>query len=87
MSTNIIVSKYNNYANRVVKRETSVSAYRNAMTNESIYYNINFNPGDGISTTIVLGKDFASSDRDWELSDAPDYVVVYQNGSDAVDSR
>ena len=76
--TNILLLHYNNYFNRIVKKESSVANYRLADTVSSVarykdLSNMNFVPGDGITTKFIIGKGDMS---DLELS-SYDYVVVY----------
>lgn len=52
----IALLSYNNYYNRVFKKEDTITGY---ITNSAIYTlldNINFNPADGVRTSLVLGK-------------------------------
>ena len=65
---NILLLKgYNNYFNRIVKREETIDAYKNAVVDGNIvnYYeitNANFNPNDGVTTELIVGK----GDLKWE---------------------
>ena len=88
---NILLLKgYNNYFNRIVKREETISAYKSAVVdgNTLNYYelaNANFNPNDGVVTELVIGKGdlkwddkstrFSQGDREGRYN--PDYAVVY----------
>lgn len=51
---------YNNYYNRIYKKETDITAYVAASVANSGAYilldNVNFNPADGVATEIILGK-------------------------------
>ena len=57
MST-LVLLRYNNYYNRIVKREESVSAYRTASQNNGMealtIQNVNFIPNDFVNTTQVV---------------------------------
>ena len=74
--------KYNNYYNRICKRELSVDGYLDYLiesNNPQTYRNpfeCNFNPNDGVSTTQVINWD----------GPVPDYLVCSRNGTD-IDSR
>lgn len=48
----LYVLRYNNYYNRIVKKEDSLSAYLGT-NNENLIYDlpgVNFNPNDGVMT-------------------------------------
>ena len=52
MKSTLYVLKYNNYFNRLFKRENSLSDY---LTNDYLQYtDINFVPNDGVNTGIIL---------------------------------
>ena len=52
MKSTLYVLKYNNYFNRLFKRENTLSDY---LTNDYLQYtNINFVPDDGVNTGIIL---------------------------------
>lgn len=52
MKSTLYVLKYNNYFNRLFKRENTLSDY---LTNDYLQYtNINFVPDDGVNTSIIL---------------------------------
>lgn len=52
----IALLSYNNYYNRIYKKESSLSDYIGVSDNYIVLNNINFNPGDGVTTSLVLGK-------------------------------
>ena len=93
---NILLLKgYNNYFNRILKKEGSIAQYKSAVARGN-YLNyveltsINFNPNDGIDTTLVVGKgdlvwDHPESE-DREGPYAPDYCVVYDT-TNGIQSR
>ena len=65
---NLYLLKYNNYYNRIFKRETTLTNYLN---NEyQLFENINFNPRGGINTEQVIN--FAIGSADFNA----DYLVV-----------
>ena len=87
---NILLLKgYNNYFNRIVKREETIDAYKNAVVDGNIvnYYeitNANFNPNDGVTTELIVGKGdlkwednlpFSPYQREGNYN--PDYAIVY----------
>ena len=88
---NILLLKgYNNYFNRILKREDTTTAYKNAVVdgNTLNYYemsSVNFNPNDGVTTSLIVGTgdllwDAQSGDdklREGKYS--PDYCVAYEN--------
>lgn len=88
---NILLLKgYNNYFNRIVKREETISAYKSAVVDGNIlnYYelaNANFNPNDGVVTDLVVGKgDLKWDDKSTKFTPgsregrySPDYAIVY----------
>lgn len=68
----IYLLSYNNYYNRLVKKEDSLSDYLPYVLAMSAQYN--FNPNDGVDTKIVVNYD---------ESTAPDYALVV-NGTEIV---
>ena len=89
---NILLLKgYNNYFNRILKKEESTSAYKTAVLDGSTlnYYelkNVNFNPNDGIATELIIGEGDLSWDDKTSTTDLkregkynPDYAIVYDN--------
>ena len=46
--------KYNNYYNRIVKKETTLANYLSKDPDYIVISNISFNPGDGVNTTQVV---------------------------------
>ena len=66
--------KYNNYNNRRLKRENTLSGYNSYLVYTEV--NPNFNPGDGVNTEITVGRDqnaFASE---------ADYVIYSKTGTE-----
>lgn len=56
----VLLLHYNNYFNRIVKKLNTIAEYKAADTElGTVHYseceNINFVPGDGITTSLVLG--------------------------------
>ena len=71
----LLLLHYNNYFNRIIKKEDTVAAYMNADANYRVASNANFNPGDGVSTSIVLGLGPNGTIFDGEEFD---YLVAYE---------
>ena len=68
MKSTLYVLKYNNYFNRLFKRENTLSDY---LTNDYLQYtDINFVPDDGVNTSIILPI------RDYNDYD---YLLVVEN--------
>lgn len=61
---------YNNYYNRIVKKESSLSAYLEYQVGEPLQSVINWNPRDGVSTEQILNG--------WNY-ETPDYLLVVEN--------
>ena len=52
----VLLKGYNNYFNRRFKYDRYVSGYKNAASSYDELENYNFNPNDGVRTTIVVGN-------------------------------
>ena len=78
---NVTLLHYNNYFNRIVKKEEFYTTYLTSDPNYNKIENVNFVPGDGISTSLVLGT--------YSLNMGFDYVVVteIENGTEVIKSR
>ena len=74
MST-IYLLKYNNYYNRIVKKEDTLGAYLTQDYLLDTFENINFVPADGVDTTLVVKHEGPN----------PDYLIV-ADGND-IESR
>ena len=79
----LLLKGYNNYFNRIVKIEEDIYGYKTASASYLEYGNINFDPRDGIATTLVVGSETqldASKDilRFDDLG-CPDYLVCYSD--------
>lgn len=85
MALNVILLHYNNYYNRIVKTEETVADYKAADTSNNVAHyiettGVNFVPGDGINTTLVVGtQSIATNDFD--------YLLVYDSTNEAIVSR
>ena len=58
----VTVLQYNNYYNRLLKIEVDYNAYIQKSIKHYVEDRINFNPNDGIETTLVWGTGFAPDD-------------------------
>lgn len=74
MST-VYLLKYNNYYNRIVKKEDTLGAYLTQDYLLDTFENVNFVPADGVNTTLTVNHQGTN----------PDYVVI-ANGND-IESR
>ena len=74
---NLLIGTYNNYFNRIVKKEASDFSYFTVMGNTLIIKNINFNPNDGISTQVIIGKGDFTLPESTTRPIQPDYAILY----------
>ena len=83
----LLLLHYNNYFNRIIKKKDTVADYKAADTNYKEVANINFNPGDGVNTSIVLG--LGQNGTIFTGTDEFDYLVAYEtvNNKQVIDSR
>ena len=82
----LLLLHYNNYFNRIIKKEDTIAAYKAADAAYKEASNINFNPGDGVNTSLVLGLgQNGSIFQGHEF----DYLVAYEvvNNDPVIDSR
>lgn len=88
--TILLLKGYNNYFNRIVKQENSIPDYKSLSDSFLEYTDVNFDPNDGIATSIVVGGpnqkisetlNGVTSTRilDFEDSGSPDYFIAYEN--------
>ena len=89
--TILLLKGYNNYFNRIVKRESSIANYKSASTSYLEYTTVNFDPNDGIATSLIVGgpnqKQTVTIDSqevtkilDFEDMGSPDYLVAHEDG-------
>ena len=71
----LLLLHYNNYFNRIIKKENTIAAYKAADAAYKEASNINFNPGDGVNTSLVLGLGQNGSLFE---GDEFDYLVAYE---------
>ena len=81
MATSILLLHYNNYFNRIIKKLDTIADYRGADSHSVTCDNINFNPGDGVNTSLLLGHGtnpaaIFSNGADY------DYAVVFEPNDD-----
>ena len=82
----LLLLHYNNYFNRIIKKENTIADYKAADADYKEASNINFNPGDGVSTSLVLGLgQNGSLFGKYEF----DYLVAYEvvDNITKIDSR
>ena len=82
----LLLLHYNNYFNRIIKKENTIADYKAADAAYKEASNINFNPGDGINTSLVLGLGQNGSLFE---GDEFDYLVAYEvvDNVDVIKSR
>lgn len=82
---NLLFIKYNNYFNRIIKQESTISDYSTKSTQAGVpaqtLLNVNFNPNDDIYTEFIAGKG--------SFSPNCDYLVAYNlvENTPVIDSR
>ena len=83
----LLLLHYNNYFNRIIKKEDTLADYKAADADYKEVYNINFNPGDGINTSIVLG--LGQNGTLFAGDDEFDYLVASEtvNDTNVIKSR
>jgi hypothetical protein len=74
MKTLYVLKKYNNYFNRIVKKEKTITDYVTKSEAYNVISNANFYPADGVSTTHV--HKFPIGTTSFE----GDYLLVVNNG-------
>ena len=88
--TILLLKGYNNYFNRIVKKESTITDYKTASTSYLEYGNVNFVPNDGVVTSLVVGGDTQKKTEtvggqevekilDFESGGSPDYLIVHDN--------
>ena len=82
----LLLLHYNNYFNRIIKKENTIADYKAADADYKEVSNINLNPGDGVNTSIVLGL---GQNGNIFGNDEFDYLVAYEVVGEAnvIDSR
>ena len=64
---NLYFLKYNNYYNRIVKKEDTLEGYLQYLVGEPVQGVINWNPGNGVDTQQILNS--------WNYP-TPDYMLA-----------
>ena len=72
----LLLLHYNNYFNRIIKKKDTIADYKAADADYKEVSNINFNPGDGLNTSLVLG--LGQTGALFEGNDEFDYLVAYE---------
>ena len=82
----LLLLHYNNYFNRIIKKENTIAAYKAADADYKEASNINFNPGDGVNASLILG--LGQNGSLFEGDDF-DYLVAYEvvDEANVIDSR
>ena len=83
----LLLLHYNNYFNRIIKKENTIADYKAADADYKEVSDINFNPGDGINASLVLGL---GQNGSLFSGDEFDYLVAYHvigNDNDVINSR
>ena len=83
----LLLLHYNNYFNRIIKKKETIADYKAADTNYKEVSNINFNPGDGVATSLVLG--LGQNGSIFDSNEELDYLVAYEtvNNEAVINSR
>ena len=83
----LLLLHYNNYFNRIIKKKDTIADYKAADADYKEVSNINFNPGDGVNTSLVLG--LGQTGALFEGDDEFDYLVAYEtvDNKQVIDSR
>lgn len=68
---NIYIYNYNNYYNRMAKPPQELIGYGTPIYTQT---DVNFNPNDGVNTTLIVGK------NDNQYNGVGDYLVVLDDG-------
>ena len=82
----LLLLHYNNYFNRIIKKENTIADYKSADAAYEEASNINFNPGDGLNASLVLGLGQTGL---LFKGDEFDYLVAYDviNNENVIHSR
>lgn len=81
---NILLLKgFNNYFNRIVKNYSTLADYKANSSSFLEFSSINFNPNDGVATSLVIGGPTQTEGDQvlfWEYNGTPDYLIAYEVG-------
>ena len=75
----LILKGFNNYFNRKIKKYTTIEDYVGRAVDSTVVSDFNFTPGNGVMTSVTLGKGQIGSDQffDYEKTNSADYLVCY----------
>lgn len=85
--TILLLKGYNNYFNRIHKQEADITAYKEASTSYLEYPSVNFDPQDGIATTLIVGGDTQVDNNSvtdpkqvlkFDELGCPDYLICHE---------
>lgn len=80
--TILLLKGYNNYFNRILKQETTITDYKTKSTSYLEYPSVNFDMQDGITTSLVVGSEGQLDNGEILKFDdlgTPDYLIVHDN--------
>lgn len=80
----LLLRGFNNYFNRVVKKYSTLSDYRNNSTSYLDLASINFNPNDGVVTELIIGSTDQKENNAplaWDEIGTPDYCICYEDNT------
>lgn len=66
----LVLLNYNKYKNRQFKREETIADYYEAASAYELIYDYDFNPADGVDTSVILGGEY------YDYEDKYDYLIV-----------
>jgi len=81
----LLLLHYNNYFNRIIKKENTFADYIAADPDYKSTININFEPGDGITTSLILGC--GQTDFLFANGEEYDYLVAKEETKTEINSR
>ena len=81
----LLLLHYNNYFNRIIKKEDTFADYIAADPDYKSTININFEPGDGITTSLILGC--GQTDFLFANGEEYDYLVAKEETKAEINSR
>lgn len=83
--TILLLKGYNNYFNRIAKKENDLDSYKTAASSYLEFENVNFDPQDGIMTSLIVGGPTQNEGDQilwWEVNGSPDYLLAIDPGDD-----
>lgn len=73
-----ILKGYNNYFNRIIKKENDYAGYITAASDNALLTSVNFNPNDGVDTEFIFNFDVT------ETVFTPDYCLVTDSNNNII---